>query len=55
MSDEPVEVIAIGAHPDDVKLGIGGTLSKLAKNRIRTAVAALLSYRSSNLGEIIGT
>ncbi len=40
--EEPVEVVAIGAHPDDVELGIGGTLAKLAKElNIRTGIIDL--------------
>jgi LmbE family N-acetylglucosaminyl deacetylase len=41
MSEEPVEVVAVGAHPDDVELGIGGTLAKLAKSGIRTGIIDL--------------
>ena len=39
--EEPVEVVAVGAHPDDVELGIGGTLAKLANDGIRTGIIDL--------------
>ncbi|MFQ5740634.1 MAG: bacillithiol biosynthesis deacetylase BshB1 [Acidobacteriota bacterium] len=36
---EPVDVLAVGAHPDDVELGCGGTLLKL--HRLGRTVAVL--------------
>ncbi len=39
--DVPVEVVAVGAHPDDVELGVGGTLAKLAHSGIRTGIIDL--------------
>ena len=30
---ETVEILAVGAHPDDVELGCGGTLALLAAQR----------------------
>ncbi len=40
--DDPVEVVAIGAHPDDVELGVGGTLAKLSNElSIRTGIIDL--------------
>ncbi|MHA2226935.1 MAG: PIG-L family deacetylase [Candidatus Hodarchaeales archaeon] len=41
MPEEPVEVVAIGAHPDDVELGVGGTIAKIAKSGIRTGIIDL--------------
>jgi len=38
MTEEPVEVVAVGPHPDDVELGIGGTIAKLSKNGIKTGI-----------------
>ena len=29
--DPPLDVIAVGAHPDDVEIACGGTLAKLAE------------------------
>lgn len=36
-----VDVLAIGAHPDDAELGVGGTLIKLAKRGFRTGLLDL--------------
>lgn len=38
MSQETVDVLAIGAHPDDVELAMGGTLLKLAALGYRTGI-----------------
>ena len=38
---EPVDVLAFGAHPDDVELSAGGTLAKLAAAGKRCAVVDL--------------
>lgn len=37
----PVDVLAFGAHPDDVELGCGGTLAKLSAAGRRIAIAHL--------------
>ncbi len=36
-----LDVIAFGAHPDDVELGCGGTITKLGTEGYRTGVVAL--------------
>src|SRR5262249_6812923 len=42
MADErPLDVIAVGAHPDDVEIACGGTLAKLAKQCYRAGVVDL--------------
>lgn len=33
-SDQPLSVLAIGAHPDDIEIGAGGTLLSLAESRV---------------------
>jgi LmbE family N-acetylglucosaminyl deacetylase len=38
---EPLDVIAIGAHPDDVEIGCGGTLSLLASQGFRVGIVDL--------------
>jgi bacillithiol biosynthesis deacetylase BshB1 len=35
---EPVDVLAIGAHPDDVEMSCGGTLIKLVREGYRVAI-----------------
>src|SRR6185369_15393657 len=38
---EPVDVMAVGAHPDDVEIACGGTLAKLHRQGYRTAIIDL--------------
>ena len=40
MSEEAkLDVLAVGAHPDDVELGCGGTLAKLAALGYRPSIS----------------
>lgn len=39
--DRPVEVLAVGAHPDDVELAAGGTLALLARQGIPVGIVDL--------------
>jgi N-acetylglucosamine malate deacetylase 1 len=41
LSIEPLDVIAVGAHPDDVEIGCGGTLAKLVEQGYRVGVIDL--------------
>jgi bacillithiol biosynthesis deacetylase BshB1 len=41
MSTTPVDVLAIGAHPDDVELNVGGTLLLAKKQGLRGAICHL--------------
>ncbi len=42
MSDhEPLDLIAVGAHPDDVEIGCGGTLARLAQLGYRVGIVDL--------------
>lgn len=36
-----VDILAIGAHPDDVEVGVGGMLHKFAKTGLRTGILDL--------------
>ena len=39
--NEPYDVLVFGAHPDDVELGCGGTVAKLAAGGARVAIVDL--------------
>jgi bacillithiol biosynthesis deacetylase BshB1 len=64
---QPVDILAIAAHRDDVELTCGGTLIKAAKRGQRTAIvdltqgemgtrgsAALRAQEASNAAEVLG-
>ena len=38
---EPLDVIAVGAHPDDVEIACGGTLARLARQGYRVGIVDL--------------
>ena len=38
---EPLDVIAVGAHPDDVEIAVGGTLAKLVTQGYRVGIVDL--------------
>ncbi|MFZ5831710.1 MAG: PIG-L family deacetylase [Planctomycetota bacterium] len=39
--EEPLDVIAVGAHPDDIEIACGGTLAKLARQGYRVGIVDL--------------
>lgn len=41
MTTETLDVIAVGAHPDDCEIGCGGTLASLAKSGLRVGIVDL--------------
>ena len=41
MTDQPVDVLAVGPHPDDAELLCGGTLARCADGGRRTAILDL--------------
>ncbi len=51
-SESPVDVLAVGAHPDDVELGIGGILHKLAGLGYRLAILDLTRGETSTRGSV---
>ncbi len=40
-SNEPFDVIAVGAHPDDVEVGLGGTIAKMCRQGYRVGIVDL--------------
>ena len=40
-SSEPLDVIAVGAHPDDVEIAVGGTLASLVNQGYRVGICDL--------------
>jgi bacillithiol biosynthesis deacetylase BshB1 len=46
----PIDFLAFGAHPDDIELGCGGTLIKLAQQGYRTAAVTLTQGESGTRG-----
>ena len=38
---QPLDVIAVGAHPDDVEIGCGGTVARLAEQGYRVGIVDL--------------
>jgi len=47
-----VDILAFGAHPDDVELGCGGTLAKLAALGKRTAIVDLTEGEMGTRGSV---
>lgn len=41
LNQPPFDVVAVGAHPDDVEIACGGTLAKLAKQGYRVGIVDL--------------
>lgn len=52
MSDRSFDVLAVGAHPDDVELGCGGTLAKLAAAGRRIGVVHLTRGEAGTRGTV---
>ena len=38
---EPLDVIAVGAHPDDVEIAVGGTLAAMVRQGLRVGIIDL--------------
>jgi hypothetical protein len=43
LPDGPLEVLCVGAHPDDVEIGCGGTLQRLAERPDLQLTVAVLT------------
>lgn len=52
MSHEPVDILAFGAHPDDVELTCGGTLAKATRSGYRAAIVDLTRGEMGTRGSI---
>jgi bacillithiol biosynthesis deacetylase BshB1 len=49
---DTVDVLAIGAHPDDVELACGGTLARLARDGRRVGMLVLTRGEASTRGSV---
>ncbi|MCA1902942.1 MAG: bacillithiol biosynthesis deacetylase BshB1 [Candidatus Hydrogenedens sp.] len=47
-----IDVLAFGAHPDDVELGIGGTLAKLIKQGLNVGIVDLTRGEMGSRGTV---
>ncbi|MCX7649611.1 MAG: bacillithiol biosynthesis deacetylase BshB1 [Flavobacteriales bacterium] len=47
---QPVDILAFGAHPDDVELGCGGTLAQEIQNGLKVAVCELSAGEAGTRG-----
>lgn len=45
-----VEVLAIGAHPDDIELSCGGTIARLCQQNLRVAILDLTAGEAGSSG-----
>ena len=52
MSDKPLHILAFGAHADDVEIGMGGSIAKLAANGKRIGICDLTDADLSSNGTI---
>ena len=50
-SKDNVDIVAIGAHPDDTEIGVGGTLAKFARQGIRTGIIDLTNAEPTPLND----
>lgn len=47
-----VDVLVFGAHPDDIELGIGGTIAKLSKKGVKIGIIDLTQGEMSSRGTV---
>lgn len=48
---QQIDVVAIGAHPDDTELGVGGTLAKLAKEGVTVGIIDLTNAEPTPMND----
>lgn len=51
-SQEPMRILALGAHPDDIEVGCGGTLIKYAENGHRIFLMVMTEGGQGGLPEV---
>ncbi|WP_404442429.1 bacillithiol biosynthesis deacetylase BshB1 [Sutcliffiella horikoshii] len=49
---ESLDILAFGAHPDDVEIGMAGTLAKLKEQGLRTGICNLTFAEKSSNGTV---
>jgi LmbE family N-acetylglucosaminyl deacetylase len=54
LPDGPLEVLCVGAHPDDVEIGCGGTLLRLAERSDLSLTVAVLTGTPDRAAESAG-
>ena len=48
---QQIDIVAVGAHPDDTELGVGGTLAKLAKEGVTVGIIDLTNAEPTPLND----
>ena len=51
--ESPIDVLAVGAHPDDLEILCGGTLAKLAKTGAKVAILDLTNGEPTPRGTLL--
>ena len=54
LPDGPLDVLCVGAHPDDVEIGCGGTLLRLAERADVQLTVAVLTGTPDRAAESMG-
>jgi LmbE family N-acetylglucosaminyl deacetylase len=54
LPDGPLDVLCVGAHPDDIEIGCGGTLLRLAERHQVTLTCAVLTGSAGRIAETTG-
>jgi LmbE family N-acetylglucosaminyl deacetylase len=54
LPDGPLDVLCVGAHPDDVEIGCGGTLLRLAERADLSLTVAVLTGTPERAAESVG-